>query len=174
MDILFKPLEINGGHVGVDESTAWTKPTRGSAGAAGWDLYAAEDVNLEAYQPCLVPTHLQIAIPEGHMLLVLPRSGNSLNKQIIVPNSPGLIDEDYRGHLQVILTWIPHPADTKKQELDPGEGYYTVDATLEIKRGDRIAQAVLVPYVAQNWCQLKAFDLPPTNRGTAGFGSTGT
>jgi dUTP pyrophosphatase len=134
-------------------------PTRGSKGAAGWDLYAAEDKKLYANYPTLVPTNIDIAIPEGTMLLVLPRSGNSLRRKIIIPNSPGLIDEDYRGHLQVILTWIPPDG-----EAHPG-------AHTEIKKGDRIAQAVLIPYVEQSWVQKS--ELPSTDRGTGGFGSTG-
>lgn len=56
-------------------------PSRGSKGAAGWDLYAAEDTTLLPYRPNLVPTYLDIAIPEGYMLLVLPRSGNALKKK---------------------------------------------------------------------------------------------
>jgi dUTP pyrophosphatase len=137
-------------------------PTRGSEGAAGWDLYSAEDVELSPLQPTLVPTNLDIAIPAGHMLLILPRSGNSLKKNLLIPNSPGLIDEDYRGHLQVILMWAPR---TGRNPVD----YFT--ERLMIKKGERIAQAVLMPYVAQTWIQKQ--ELPSTHRGTSGFGSTG-
>lgn len=134
-------------------------PTRGTDGAAGWDLFAAEEVILLPFKPALVPTNLDIAIPKDHMMLVLPRSGNSLKKNLLIPNSPGLIDEDYRGHLQVILSWMP-------------ENYNSgVVMKYKIAKGDRIAQAVLVPYVTQNW--VKSSVLPQTARGEAGFGSTG-
>jgi dUTP pyrophosphatase len=177
MKILFKGIKVEDGILGK-ESTQWTKPSRGSAGAAGWDLYASQDMELKPYVPTLVPTDLEIAVPDGHMILVLPRSGNSLKKQIIVPNSPGLIDEDYRGHLQVILTWIPHPGDswryTKQKDgtLLGRWAKYRNGVTTKITKGDRIAQAVLLPYVQQEWLQWAM--LPPTTRGVAGFGSTGT
>lgn len=134
-------------------------PSRGSKGAAGWDLYAAEDMVLYPFQPALVPTNIDIAIPQGHMLLVIPRSGNALKKNLLIPNSPGLVDEDYRGHLGVILTYVPSP-----REYSP-ESYYTV------RRGDRIAQAVLVKYETQEW--EKSDELSITERGSGGFGSTG-
>jgi dUTP pyrophosphatase len=137
-------------------------PARGSVGAAGWDLTASADVKLEVMKPALVPTSLEIAIPEGYMLLVLPRSGQSLKNNLLVPNSPGLIDEDYRGHLQVIMMWVPNPAQ-QVHTIPPW--------TYTIKKGERIAQAVLVKYEPQEW---QACDqLPPTVRGSGGFGSTG-
>lgn len=144
--ILYKPI---GDHVVPAPATAF---------AAGWDLTASEEVWLWAMQPILVPTNLEVAIPEGHMLLVLPRSGNSLKKSLIVPNSPGLIDSDYRGHLQVILTWLHSPSDREQPYI-------------KISKGDRIAQAVLVPYVVQSWVRVD--ELPKTDRGSGGFGSTG-
>ena len=136
-------------------------PSRGSEGAAGWDLYAAEDTILDPYKPTLVPTNIDIAIPKDYMLLVLPRSGNSLKKNFIIPNSPGLIDEDYRGHLMVLLTYIPHP-----DKLHP------FPELVKVAKGDRIAQAVLVKYEPQIW--VRQLSLPPTSRGTGGFGSTGS
>jgi deoxyuridine 5'-triphosphate nucleotidohydrolase len=96
------------------------------------------------------------------MLLILPRSGNALKKKLLIPNSPGLIDEDFRGHLQIILTWIPPQTETE----DDGLPYIC-----KIKKGERVAQAVLVPYVEQNW--VKTDVLPNTKRSKGGFGSTG-
>ena len=163
-DRMFDPKEIF-----YKETGGPMVPSRGSKGAAGWDLYASKETELIAYQPTLVPTDLEIAIPKGHMLLVLPRSGNSLKKQIIIPNSPGLIDSDYRGHLQVILTWIPFVG-----HYENGTGLkdeYGRDQQMIITKGDRIAQAVLVPYVEQIWTPVKK--LPKTERGSGGFGSTG-
>lgn len=141
-------------------------PTRGSAGAAGWDLYAAENCCLKPFVPTLCPTNIDIAVPAGHMLWVLPRSGNSLKKQIIVPNSPGLVDEDYRGHLQVILSWIPNV-----NEVWNWAGAPIMTPVLIVKKGERIAQVVLMPYVEQVWSRKD--ELPPSARGAAGFGSTG-
>lgn len=148
MKVLYKP-----------QNERYFVPTRGSRGAAGWDLYASETVVLYPFQPQLVPTHLDIAIPEGHMLLVLPRSGNALKKNLLIPNSPGLVDEDYRGHLGVILTFAPSPQG------------FMYDVRYTVERGDRIAQAVLVRYEEQEW--EKVNELPETARGRNGFGSTG-
>lgn len=135
-------------------------PSRATKKAAGFDLAAAEDFTLEPYKATLVPTNLEIAIPEGTALLVMPRSGNALKSGWLVPNSPGLIDEDYRGHLQVILTWIPHPSVA----LEGNNTYF-------VQKGVRVAQAVLVKYEEQEWVEVP--ELPPTERGARGFGSTG-
>lgn len=137
-------------------------PQRGTAGAAAWDVFAAEDVMLQAFQPKLVPTKLDIEIPEGHALFVLPRSGNSLKKGLLIPNSPGLIDEDYRGHLQVIMTFIPTLGQLQNQ----------LEATpwCMVKNGDKIAQVMLVKYETQEW--EVANELSETGRGRGGFGST--
>lgn len=134
-------------------------PTQATSGSAGWDLYCAETVILKPLVPTLVPTFLEVAIPDGHMLLVLPRSSLAYKKNLLIPNSPGLIDADYRGHLQVILSWMPSEDTVPQQQL-------------EIKQGERIAQAVLVPYVHQSWIEVD--ELPPTTRSKGGFGSTGT
>lgn len=149
MEILYKR------HKGPEELSV--EPTRGSEEAAGWDLYAAETTFLHPFEPKLVATNLDVAVPSGHMLLVMPRSGNALKKQLIIPNSPGLIDPDYRGHLGVIMTYMPEERDTEP---------------CRICEGTRIAQAVLVPYVTQSWREVD--ELPPTQRGRAGFGSTGS
>lgn len=145
----------------LDRELHYSEPTRGSKGAAGWDLYAAQEVIIEPFKPTLVPTRIDIAIPEGYMLLVLPRSGNALKNNLLIPNSPGLVDEDYRGHLGVILTWVP---DITTVSLP--DSHYRVD------RGDRIAQAVLVKYEEQQWEKID--ELPTSERGRNGFGSTGT
>jgi dUTP pyrophosphatase len=100
-----------------------------------------------------VPTGLCIALPPGHELQVRPRSGLALKHGVLVPNSPGTIDEDYRGELQVIL-------------LNAGTEPFTVE------RGMRIAQAVLAPVTRAVWREVAA--LPDSTRGTGGFGSTGT
>ena len=129
-------------------------PTYATAGAAGMDLLAA--VGAPVVVPpggrALVPTGLAIALPPGHELQVRPRSGLALKHGIVLPNSPGTIDEDYRGELQVIV-------------MNAG------DAPFTIERGMRIAQAVLAPVVRGVWHEVAALD--GTARGAGGFGSTG-
>jgi dUTP pyrophosphatase len=129
-------------------------PAYATAGAAGMDLLAAVDapVTLAPGARALIPTGLTIALPAGYELQIRPRSGLALRHGIVLPNSPGTVDEDYRGELQVIL-------------LNAG------DAPFTIERGARIAQAVLAPVVRARWREVVALD--PTARDTGGFGSTG-
>jgi dUTP pyrophosphatase len=130
-------------------------PSYATAGAAGMDLLAAVAAPL-VIPPggrALVPTGLCIALPPAHELQVRPRSGLALKHGITLPNSPGTIDEDYRGELQVII-------------LNAGPEAFTVE------RGMRIAQAVLAPVTRAAWAEVET--LPETARGEGGFGSTGT
>ena len=154
MQIKIKP------HEGFREE--WL-PKRGSAGAAGWDICAAEDVVLLPFKPTLVPVKFDIEIPPGTAMLILPRSGNALKKGIIIPNSPGLIDEDYRGHAATIMMWIPDPALNEPEDA----GRFFI-----VKSGDRIAQALLIEYRIQQWEIVD--ELSTTGRGRGGFGSTDT
>jgi len=130
-------------------------PSYATAGAAGMDLFAAVDVpvTIEPGKRALIPTGLAIALPPGFELQVRPRSGLALRHGIVLPNSPGTIDEDYRGELQVIV-------------LNAG------DAPFTIERGARIAQAILAPVVRGCWHEVTDLDVTP--RGSGGFGSTGT
>ena len=130
-------------------------PAYATPGAAGMDLLAAvaAPVTLAPGERALIPTGLAIALPPGYELQIRPRSGLALRHGIVLPNSPGTIDEDYRGELQVIL-------------LNAGTAPFTVE------RGMRIAQAVLAPVVRARWQPVAALD--DTARGTGGFGSTGT
>ena len=129
-------------------------PQRAQPGDAGLDLYAAIDTTLEAGGGrALVPTGLAISIPEGYAGFVQPRSGLALKHGVTCLNTPGLIDSGYRGELKVILV-----------NTDPAQSY-------EVKKGERIAQLV-IQEVAQT--RLKEVDeLPPSDRGEGGFGSTG-
>jgi dUTP pyrophosphatase len=130
-------------------------PAYATGGAAGLDLLAAVAAPL-VIPPggrVLVPTGLMVAIPEGYELQVRPRSGLALRHGIVLPNSPGTIDSDYRGELQVIV-------------MNAGEAPFTVE------RGMRIAQAVLAAVVRLEW--REAASLTATGRGAGGFGSTGT
>jgi dUTP pyrophosphatase len=129
-------------------------PAYASAGAAGMDLLAAVEhpVTLAAGERALIPTGLLIALPQGHELQIRPRSGLALRHGIVLPNSPGTIDADYRGELQVIL-------------LNAGSERFTVE------RGMRIAQAVLAPVLRASWREVAELDA--TERSASGFGSTG-
>jgi dUTP pyrophosphatase len=130
-------------------------PTYATAGAAGLDLLAAVDapVVVPPLGRALIPTGLAVALPPGHELQIRPRSGLALRHGIVLPNSPGTIDEDYRGEVQIIL-------------LNMG------DAPFAVERGMRIAQAVLAPVTRAVW--LEVDDLDSTTRSAGGFGSTGT
>ena len=129
-------------------------PGYATLGAAGADILAAvqETVVIGPGKRALIPTGFCIALPEGYELQVRPRSGLALKNGITLPNSPGTIDEDYRGEVGVII-------------LNTG------DTAFEVTRGMRIAQAVLAPVVRAAWQEVD--DLNETSRGTGGFGSTG-
>lgn len=130
-------------------------PSYATAGAAGMDLLAAvpEPVTLQPGGRTVIPTGLCIALPPGYELQVRPRSGLALKHGIILPNSPGTIDEDYRGEVGVIV-------------LNAGDQPFTVE------HGMRIAQAVIAPVERISWVEHESLD--ETARGAGGFGSTGT
>jgi dUTP pyrophosphatase len=129
-------------------------PAYASAGAAGIDLAAAVDqsVTLNPDHRALVPTGIAIALPEGYEGQVRPRSGLALKHGITVLNSPGTIDCDYRGEVHVILANLGTEPVT-------------------IRRGDRIAQLVVAPVTRVEIERVA--DLPESERGAGGFGSTG-
>jgi dUTP pyrophosphatase len=129
-------------------------PSYESASAAGMDLRAAlkESIELKAGKRMLVPTGLQMVLPEGYEAQVRPRSGLAWRNGITMLNTPGTIDSDYRGEVKVLA-------------INHGEEAFTIN------HGDRIAQMVIAP-VQQ--CSIKEVDtLPDSVRGEGGFGSTG-
>jgi dUTP pyrophosphatase len=128
-------------------------PTRARDGDAGLDLAANIDATVGPGERALVPTGLAVAIPEGHAGLVLPRSGLASRLGLTLANAPGLIDPGYRGEVTVAVV-----------NLDPR-------AAVEIRRGDRIAQLVVVPFASVEPEDID--ELPETARGAGGFGSTG-
>jgi len=129
-------------------------PTYATPSAAGADLRASltSSVTLEPGDRRLVPTGISVAIPAGWEGQIRPRSGLSINKGVTLLNSPGTIDSDYRGELKVIL-------------INLGE------KAVVIEPGERIAQLVISRSTTVDFKQVEK--LPPSNRGTAGFGSTG-
>jgi dUTP pyrophosphatase len=132
-------------------------PAYETAQAAGMDLRAAvpegEPLVLAPGARAAVPTGLAFALPPGFEAQVRPRSGLALKSGVTCLNTPGTIDADYRGEVQVIL-------------INLGQ------AELVIRRGDRIAQLVVAPVVQASWREV--LDLEATARGAGGFGSTGT
>ncbi|TGN19346.1 dUTP diphosphatase [Leptospira idonii] len=129
-------------------------PDRKSNGAAGYDLSACleSDLILPVGEVVLVPTGLAFAIPDGFEGQVRPRSGFSTKNRILMPNSPGTIDSDYRGEIFVPL-------------LNLGK------ADFVLEHGTRIAQILVKRYEAAEFTVVST--LEETQRGTGGFGSTG-
>ena len=127
-------------------------PAYATPGAAGMDVVAAEDIVLGPGERHAVATGFAIAIPPGFEVQVRPRSGLALKHGITCLNTPGTIDEDYRGEVKVILANLG---------AEP----------FEVRRGERIAQ--LVPAKVQKAEFAEVEELDETHRGGGGFGSTG-
>lgn len=123
-------------------------------GSAGMDLTAAcrEDMTIQPGERKLIPAGICIAIPYGYEVQIRPRSGLALKNGITLPNSPGTIDSDYRGEIQVILLNLGHEA-------------------FVVKRGMRIAQMVAAPVVKASFQIVDNLD--DTVRSSGGFGHTG-
>jgi dUTP pyrophosphatase len=128
-------------------------PRYARASDAGLDLHAAAPVELAPGARALVATGLALAIPAGYAGLVLPRSGLALRNGVTVLNAPGLIDAGYRGEVKVLL--INHDPIT----------------TVTLARGERIAQLVVQPVESAELVEVD--ELPDSERGAGGFGSTG-
>ena len=120
--------------------------------AAGFDLHSIEDVVLKPGERKLIGTGLAFEIEYGYEVQIRPRSGLAFKHGITVLNSPGTIDSDYRGEIKVLL--INHS-----------------DEEFEIKKGDRIAQAVVASVIQAEIVEVE--ELSSTERGEGGFGSTG-
>ena len=130
-------------------------PAYATEHSAGMDLLAAvaEPMTLAPMQRALVPTGLSIALPEGYEAQIRPRSGLAFKHGISLVNSPGTIDADYRGEVGVLL-------------INLGTEPFVIE------RGMRIAQMVIAPYTRAQFSEV--LELPTTQRGAGGFGSTGT
>ena len=127
-------------------------PAYATDGAAGLDIVAAEELTLAPGQRHAVATGFAIAIPPGYEVQVRPRSGLALKHGITCLNTPGTIDEDYRGEVKVILANLG---------TEP----------FEVRRGERIAQLVPAPMLKAAFREVE--ELSQTSRGAGGFGSTG-
>jgi dUTP pyrophosphatase len=128
-------------------------PNYAKGGDAGADIASAIDITLAPGERALVPTGISIALPDGYVALVHPRSGLAIKHGVTMVNSPGTVDAGYRGELKLIL--INH---------DPKEA-------VSFKRGDRVAQLVIQRVERAEFVEVQ--ELPGSGRGTDGFGSTG-
>lgn len=129
-------------------------PKYQTKGASGFDFVTVEETEIKPGETKLVKTGLSVAVSEGFELQVRPRSGISLKTPLRVANAPGTVDSDYRGEVCVIM-------------------HNTAESThVVIKKGERIAQGVIVPVVQAEIEEVEELD--ETQRGAGGFGSTGT
>lgn len=128
-------------------------PRYAKPGDAGADILSRIDITLAPGERALVPTGIAIALPDGYVALVHPRSGLAIKHGVTMVNSPGTVDAAYRGELQIIL--INH---------DPKQA-------VTFKRGDRIAQLVIQKVEHAKFIEVS--QLPGSDRGSGGFGSTG-
>lgn len=128
-------------------------PAYAHPGDAGADLLTTVDVTLAPGERAMVPTGVAIALPEGYVALVHPRSGLAARHGLSIVNSPGTVDAGYRGEIKVMLI-----------NLDPGE-------PIELRRGDRIAQLVVQRVERARFTEVG--ELPESARGSGGYGSTG-
>jgi dUTP pyrophosphatase len=140
----------------LDHGKGLMAPQQQSAGAAGVDLLAAlgvsEELSILPGERALVPCGFAMALPQGYEAQVRPRSGLAAKHGVTVLNAPGTIDADYRGEVKVVL-------------INHGEEPFA------IKRGDRIAQLVVMPVAVAEFNERESLD--DTARGSGGFGSTG-
>jgi dUTP pyrophosphatase len=127
-------------------------PSHETAGAAGCDLSAAADVTIAPGAIVLIPTGLIIKVPDGYFLGIFARSSTPLKRGLMIPNGVGVVDTDYCG-----------PEDEVKVQV-----YNFTGAPVHLKRGDRIAQGILIPYAAPEWEEGE-----PLGKNRGGFGSTG-
>ena len=128
-------------------------PSYAHPGDAGADLCSAVDLTLQPGERALVSTGIALALPEGYVALVHPRSGLAARHGISIVNAPGTIDAGYRGEVKVCLV-----------NTDPREPF-------TVRRGDRIAQLVIQRFESAVF--VEAEDLPESARGAGGYGSTG-
>lgn len=129
-----------------------TLPTYATDGSACFDIYASSEG--EVYDSHTFDTGLSFEVPEGYVMLVFSRSGHGFNNDIRLANCVGVIDSDYRGELKVKLT--------NDKDINAWYGF---------AKGDRIAQAMLIPYPKVSFIEVES--LTETERGQGGFGSSG-
>lgn len=128
-------------------------PTHGSSEAAGWDIYADEDVTIYPGRSNIVSTGISVCAPTGTYIRLAPRSGLALRNGIDV--GAGICDSDYRGEIKVVLF------------------NHTQNTPFEVQRGDRICQMIVMPYIVYDKLTEVTEFTRNSDRGTKGFGSSG-
>lgn len=128
-------------------------PKYETSGAAGFDLASSTDMTIAPGQVTLVPTGLVMAVPPGHFLGVFARSSTPLKRGLMVANGVGIVDSDYCG-----------PADEIKIEV-----FNFTSAPVDVRRGDRLAQGVILPFVRASFVETASV----VRESRGGFGSTG-
>lgn len=128
-------------------------PKYASAGAAGFDLYAREDTEVDAGAIGIIPANVIIAVPAGHVLIVSLRSGTPHRTGLISPHGIGVIDQDYCGPADEVKILVLNSRET----------------AVTVHRGERIAQGMIVPVSRVDWLEAP----PGAQESRGGFGSTG-
>lgn len=157
-----------------------TLPTYATAGAAGFDLYAAADVIIAPGETVKVPLGLAFEIPDGYEMQVRPRSGVTSRTGLRIANAPGTIDADFRGDVSIIVdnvSAVPPKYDGSNYCVRDLEGncvpYMNAGkGTYLIRKGDRIAQGVVAPVTRVSFTETDE-ELTQTERGERGFGHSG-
>lgn len=158
-------------------------PTIAKAGDAGFDFYTIEDVIVLPGETVVIQTGLSMELPPNTEMQVRPRSGMALETPYIIKNSPGTVDEGYRGPLNIIVHCLMNAQyegkDTIEVDIDghvtnmADLGIVTMNMPLIIKKGDRIAQGVIKPVINRNLKFVVANELADSERGEGGFGHSG-
>ena len=128
-------------------------PTYGTKSSACLDLYAVEDVTFRSGDTKRIRSGWAFEIPEGHYVEIMPRSGLAIKNDLIMPNSPGIVDSDYRGEIFVYMKFLRE------------------NWQFNIKKGDRFAQMKIKRSITMEFEEVEELDA--TDRGSGGFGSTG-
>lgn len=128
-------------------------PKYAHAGDAGLDLFSTEDLEIPAGESKLIPTGISVELPQGTEAQIRPKSGLALSHNITVLNTPGTIDQGYRGEIKVIL-------------MNHGK------SSFKVERGMKVAQMVIAPFIQVEVIE-EVKSLGTTSRGSQGFGSTG-
>jgi len=144
------PLQVV---IPIQLDSAATLPAYQTDGAAGMDLTSTQEVELQPLERKLVGTGIRVGIPVGFEGQIRPRSGLAVRHGISMVNSPGTIDSDYRGEIKILL-------------INLG------DSVVKFAQGERIGQLVICPVARAAWQLVPNLD--ETDRGSGGFGSTGT
>lgn len=128
-------------------------PRHETRGSVGFDLLCRESVTVPPGEIRLIPANVIVAVPQGYMLMIASRSSLPMKKGLMLPNSVGIIDQDYRGENDEIMIQV----------------YNLKDQPVEVQRGERLAQGIFVKIAQVDWAEVS--EMSAASRG--GFGSSG-